>query len=129
MKVVKTNRKNVVLARASLLEVISGYRYVTIKDRNREYIRTLMKKGFACAHCGVEGQYFAVLKNPDGFVFYRLYGVDAEGDEVELTLDHIYPKSKGGKNGQYNLQPLCMPCNMYKSDTIPERNEEGSGVS
>jgi len=31
-----------------------------------------------------------------------------------LSIDHIYPESKGGRTEIGNLQTLCMPCNMKK---------------
>jgi CRISPR/Cas system Type II protein with McrA/HNH and RuvC-like nuclease domain len=30
------------------------------------------------------------------------------------TLDHVHPKSKGGKNGLANLKLVCPPCNHLK---------------
>lgn len=33
-----------------------------------------------------------------------------------LTIDHITPLSKGGKNGLYNLQVCCVMCNKVKSN-------------
>lgn len=37
-----------------------------------------------------------------------------EEDGVLLTIDHIVPLSKGGKNGLYNLQVCCNTCNKDK---------------
>lgn len=34
-------------------------------------------------------------------------------------MDHIIPLSKGGRNDKYNLQILCAPCNIKKSDKDP----------
>lgn len=33
-----------------------------------------------------------------------------------LTIDHIVPISKGGKNGLYNLQVCCNKCNRHKGN-------------
>lgn len=33
-----------------------------------------------------------------------------------LTVDHIKPLSKGGKNGLYNLQVCCVKCNSSKGN-------------
>ena len=41
------------------------------------------------------------------------------GSKENLTLDHIWPKSKGGKFILENLKVLCFPCNQRKSDKHP----------
>ena len=35
-----------------------------------------------------------------------------------LTLDHVIPKSRGGKNTWENLVTCCMPCNKHKGDKM-----------
>lgn len=45
--------------------------------------------------------------------------------EIKLTIDHIYPLSKGGNHCKENIQPLCHGCNSGKKDKIgfnPIRN-------
>lgn len=39
-------------------------------------------------------------------------------DPAELTMDHIVPASKGGKDGLENLQLMCEPCNNKKADKV-----------
>lgn len=36
------------------------------------------------------------------------------GSRKNLTIDHIYPESKGGKLTMENSQTLCKPCNSRK---------------
>lgn len=48
------------------------------------------RDGFACAACGYAGN--------------------------DLQLDHVMPVAKGGTNDLGNLQLLCPPCNLSKSD-------------
>lgn len=36
----------------------------------------------------------------------------------ELTLDHILPRSKGGRNTWENLACACFPCNSRKGDKL-----------
>lgn len=38
----------------------------------------------------------------------------------ELTLDHIVPRSRGGKNSWTNLVACCKKCNQTKRDRTPE---------
>lgn len=45
-------------------------------------------------------------------------GTKMKGDD--LTLDHIIPKSRGGKSDWQNLVTCCKPCNWKKDDRTPE---------
>lgn len=38
----------------------------------------------------------------------------------ELTIDHIIPKSQGGKNSFLNCVSACRPCNLKKKNRTPE---------
>ena len=40
--------------------------------------------------------------------------------EVELTLDHVFPKSRGGKTSWENIATSCHACNNKKADRTPE---------
>ncbi|MHB8392821.1 MAG: HNH endonuclease [Acidobacteriaceae bacterium] len=53
-----------------------------------------------------------------------LYGQRCFGcgsDESPLEIDHIEPKSRGGKANFENLQPLCRKCNNDKRNSLPRR--------
>jgi len=40
---------------------------------------------------------------------------------AELTLDHVVPRSQGGKSAWENLVACCHPCNNRKGDQTPEQ--------
>jgi len=52
------------------------------------------------------------------FVFerdnYTCQGCFIRFPEDELTLDHIVPRTRGGRNTRENLQTMCNPCNQKK---------------
>lgn len=42
------------------------------------------------------------------------------GSEKDLTLDHVMPRSRGGKTSWDNLITACKSCNSRKGDLTPE---------
>lgn len=66
-----------------------------IKLSNNERINVHIACQNRCAHCGKH------------LNFYR-----------ELTIDHVIPLSKGGKNEPRNYVALCEECNLEKSNDI-----------
>lgn len=42
------------------------------------------------------------------------------GSTKSLTLDHVLPKSRGGKSSWQNLVAACHKCNSMKGDKTPE---------
>lgn len=42
------------------------------------------------------------------------------GSPDRLTLDHVLPRSRGGKDHWENLVTACMPCNNRKGNRTPE---------
>jgi 5-methylcytosine-specific restriction endonuclease McrA len=40
------------------------------------------------------------------------------GAKQQLHFDHVIPVAKGGSNVPVNIQLLCQPCNLRKSDKI-----------
>ncbi len=83
----------------SVPSVIRLTQYVDIRSRQNRTtgrLRILVRDKFRCQYCGKKGTAF------------------------ELTLDHIVPKSKGGKMIAENLVAACRPCNNRKADRTPD---------
>ena len=65
------------------------------KMTDRLRMQILCRDGFRCRMCGASG--------PEG---------------AQLHVDHIVPVSLGGRTLHENLQALCKPCNLGKSNTF-----------
>ena len=88
----------------------------SIKSRMLYRARIYADKGMNCVSCGLEGLYFALEKDKGGGMHLDLYGKN-EKEDVMLTIDHIVPSSKGGKNNIDNFQTMCKICNELKADS------------
>jgi hypothetical protein len=64
-------------------------------ERAKLRLRVLAKNNGHCHHCS-----------------------DPLGDVWEI--DHLMPRSKGGRHTFDNMVPSCVPCNQDKSDTLPD---------
>jgi hypothetical protein len=64
--------------------------------------------------------------NPEKY-HLNMYGIDANGEEVLFTVDHIVPESKGGKRHLNNLQTMCYPCNQRKK-SVPDEVDKAIPV-
>lgn len=53
----------------------------------------LRRDNFTCQYCGISDKF--------------------------LTVDHIFPKSRGGKSNWSNVVVACKPCNLKKGDQTP----------
>ena len=55
----------------------------------------LLRDGFRCRYCGFEGT------------------------SAQLTIDHVLPRSRGGRTVWENVVVACPPCNRKKGDRTP----------
>ena len=51
---------------------------------------------------------------------YRCQYCGTKGGPFELTVDHILPRSRGGRTAAENLCAACFACNQRKGDRTPE---------
>ena len=42
------------------------------------------------------------------------------GSKLDLSIDHVQPRSRGGGSNWKNLTSACKPCNAKKGDSTPE---------
>jgi 5-methylcytosine-specific restriction endonuclease McrA len=74
--------------------------YINIRKRREQSsmrrLRIYMRDKYRCQYCG------------------------ERKSVVELTLDHILPRSRGGDNSPINVVTACVKCNNRKSNRTPE---------
>ena len=90
--------------------VIALRRYVNVPRRNAPWSRksVLIRDQYTCIYCGITAG--EILNNK---ILTR----------NDLTIDHILPKSRGGKDTWTNTACSCPRCNHRKGDRLP--NEAG----
>jgi len=75
--------------------IIRLNRYITLPYKkvslNRQNI--FKRDGYHCVYCGTRDR---------------------------LTLDHVHPRSRGGRDSWHNLVTACQKCNTLKGDRTPE---------
>lgn len=94
---------------------IDGY---DVYKRSMRY-KTFIEKGYKCVCCGRVGAYYALECNEGSNQKRAHFNLYSE-DDVLMTKDHIFPKSKGGKDAIENMQTMCTICNMKKGSELPE---------
>jgi len=113
---VTTIRRGFVLVDKGKAEIIKGDNESPIVGGFKTYIRPLiirLLKYIKHQTRGLRANRNRIYKR-DGFECVYC------GSKKELTLDHVIPKSRGGKNDWTNLVTSCFKCNLKKSNRTPE---------
>jgi 5-methylcytosine-specific restriction endonuclease McrA len=90
--------------------VIALRRYINVPRRKAHWSRkgVLVRDNYTCVYCGV---------HPGDLARGRPLG------KADFTVDHIMPKSRGGRDNWSNTACACYGCNHRKGDRTP--NEAG----
>ena len=95
-------------------------------DMSDDRYANFFEHGMVCVKCGIRGEYFWLetmgygKNNKYAKPHFNVYGVKNDGKEMQMTKDHVIPKSKGGLDVLQNYQPMCKQCNANKGDNIEE---------
>lgn len=81
--------------------------------------KTFIEKGYKCVCCGRVGSYYALEKSKGSNAMRAHFNLYSD-DDVLMTKDHIFPKSKGGRDCIENMQTMCSICNCSKGNYVPE---------
>lgn len=98
--------------------VVEGYDVYTTSLR----YKTFIEKGYKCVCCGRIGSYYALEKSHGSNLKRAHFNLYAD-DDVLMTKDHIWPKSKGGMDCIENMQTMCTICNKDKGNSVPDGYE------
>lgn len=103
-------------------DYINNTNYVFIEQMPFEFI-IKYNKGFSlsyisktdmtCVCCRNKAKYF-IHSYSHKRHYYMLYTKHME----PLTVDHVIPRAKGGRDSETNYQVMCQYCNVFKGDMI-----------
>ncbi len=90
--------------------VIALRTYVNVPRRRAHWSRkgVLVRDGYTCIYCGVK---------PGTIVKGKVL------NKSDFTVDHVIPRSRGGRDQWTNTACACAHCNHHKGDRLP--NESG----
>lgn len=90
-----------------------------LKDHMDQFsLGFIARNSMTCACCMNSAKYFIHSMSHKRHN-YTLYTSMME----PLTVDHIHPRAKGGRNSEYNYQVMCQYCNVFKADRVIEMSE------
>lgn len=124
----KNSRARITLGEFAVEDVLP---YITLSEEKKEYKigkkQYLVKmnsqryfvfaKNLSCVACGLTGTKMLLERNPNDVApHFNLYA-EENNELVLMTKDHIYAKSRGGKDRYSNYQTMCSICNNIKGSS------------
>lgn len=91
------------------------FRSLTVGRKLRR-LKQVVLMGAKCAYCPRRCEHIFVGEPKNGPPLAKIMLLS--NDLVQLTVDHIFPISKGGDDTSDNRQVLCAKCNFDKADKL-----------
>ena len=86
---------------------------ITTNNDTKKIFRAILNNPI-CSSCGIKGNIFILRQDPLKNYHLGLFHITRKLKLIQLTIDHIVPKSLGGTNNIENYQTLCYDCNQEK---------------
>jgi 5-methylcytosine-specific restriction endonuclease McrA len=114
---VVTVQKAIVLLHLDKVTCLSAYEFLEVRTVSQSFDYPAV----ICLNNYKSIPYRGVLLNRNN-LFRRDKGeCQYCGSKKQLTIDHVIPRSKGGKSNWTNLVTACHRCNVVKGDKSPEQ--------
>lgn len=84
-----------------------------LSKRKRLWLLLIKHNKLTCPITGLTVNNVKEVQYPNGTIH-----LDFFSDDVEINIDHIKPKSKGGKDNIDNIQPMEKKANLMKADNF-----------
>lgn len=114
---VVTAQKAFVLTYLEKASPLATYEYLTIRTVDREFVYPAVIRLQEYKNIPFRG----VMLNRNNLFKRDQNMCQYCGSNKHLTIDHVIPKSKGGKTNWMNLVTACHRCNTQKGDRTPEQ--------
>lgn len=79
-------------------------------------LQVFRKSNGICVACGLKPSHFVLYIDRHNPKYKEPFFILYARNGTMMTIDHIFPRSKGGSDQLENLQCMCSNCNRLKSD-------------
>lgn len=112
-----TVQKALVLTILQKATSLANFDYLRIRTVDREFFYPAVIRLYEYKNIPYKG----VMLNRTNLYKRDNFTCQYCGSKKNLTIDHVVPKSKGGKTTWTNLATACHRCNTLKGDKTPEQ--------
>ncbi|WP_163378491.1 HNH endonuclease [Cyclobacterium sp. SYSU L10401] len=110
-------QKALVLTLLEKAAPLAHFDYLKIRTVDRDFAYPAVIRLFEYKNIPYKG----VMLNRNNLYKRDQHACQYCGADKSLTLDHVVPRSKGGKTSWKNLVTACHRCNTLKGDKTPEQ--------